>query len=224
VTIEVDYLMPLIVGCLLGALCAGYTILLDCPPAYIENWRTGSEGERRTARALAPLRKRGYALLHDLPDRGTGEHGGSSNIDHVVVCAGGVFLLDSKQLGGDASIDADNVHVQRHDDDASYDLRLLARRMRGRALRLKQDISQQTDIAFVQPVVVFWNPFPAGVVIGENIAFMHGDRLRGWLEAQPTKLTPDAITSVAAAIVAARPAERRDWRGRLTGLHPTTAS
>lgn len=213
---------PLALGFLLGALSTGYIAILQSPPAYIENWLLGSDGERRTARALAPLRRQGYVLLHDLLDRRTDEHDRPGNIDHVVVCEGGVFLLDSKQLGGEASIDADNVHVQRRDDDdASYDLPLLARGMRGRAVRLQEDIAQQAGISFVQPVVVFWNPFPAGVVDGETVAFVHGERLGGWLEAQPAKITPDAVARAAAAIVAARPSERRSWRRRLFGLVAT---
>lgn len=153
---------PLTLGLLLGALLAGYIAVLESPPAHIENWRTGSEGERRTARALAPLRRRGHVLLHDLPDRRINEHGCKGNIDHVVVCGGGVFLLDSKYLGGEVSVLRDNIRVQRHDDDDdSYDLPRLAPGIRGCALRLQQDIEQQTGVPFIQPVVVFWNPASA---------------------------------------------------------------
>jgi hypothetical protein len=67
VVAEEHSLWPLSLGFLLGVLLTGYIAILESPPAYIENWRTGSEGERRTARALAPLRRRGYILLHDVP-------------------------------------------------------------------------------------------------------------------------------------------------------------
>jgi len=90
-------------GCLLGAWIA----LLESPPGRIENWRTGYEGERRTARVLAPLRRRGYVLLHNLPDRRSSEQKQKGDIDHVVICSGGVFLLNSKWLGGEVSIDRD---------------------------------------------------------------------------------------------------------------------
>lgn len=210
---------PLALGFLFGALLTGYIAILESPPAHIENWRTGSEGERRTARALAPLRRRGFVLLHDLSDRHTNEHDRRGNIDHVVVCSGGVFLLDSKYLGGEVSIDGDNVHVQRRDDDdASYDLPRLARAMRGRAIRLQEDIVAQTGVPFVQPVVVFWNPFEAGVVTGETVVFVHGERLGSWLEGQRAKMTPDAVALVADAIAAVRPPARRGWRSQLPRL------
>jgi len=216
---EEHSLWPLTLGFLLGALLTGYIAILESPPAYIENWRTGSEGERRTARALAPLRRRGYVLLHDLPDRRISEHGYRGNIDHVVVCAAGVFLLDSKYLGGEASVLGEKVRVQRRDDDeASYDLPLLARGIRGRALRLQQDIEQQTGVSFIQPVVVFWNPFEAGVVIGENVAFVHGTCLSGWLQEQPARTPAVEVAHVVDVIAMVRAPEHRGWRNRLPGL------
>jgi hypothetical protein len=219
VVAEEHSLWPLSLGFLLGVLLTGYIAILESPPAYIENWRTGSEGERRTARALAPLRRRGYILLHDLPDRRTSEHGYKGNIDHVVICAGGVFLLDSKYLGGDALVDGGNVRVQRRDDDdASYNLPLLARGIRGRALRLQQDVERETGVSFIRPVVVFWNPFQAGITIDEKVAFVHGTRLSDWLQEQPALLPAFEVAHVAEAIATVRAREHRRWRDRLPPL------
>jgi hypothetical protein len=204
-----------LLGVLLGGLLGLYVALLESPPARIENWRTGFEGERRTARALAPLRRCGYVLLHDLTDRRTNGQDHKGNIDHIVVSTGGVFLLDSKWLGGEVSIDQDTVHVQmRDDEDDSYDLRKLARGMRGRAVRLQEDIEQRTDVRFVQAVVIFWNRFDAGLVKGENVVFIHGDRLAVWLEEQNGEMSPGWVAHVAACIKDARPPEHRTWWDR----------
>lgn len=203
-------------GVFLGMLLGAYVALLESPPGRIENWRTGFEGERRTARALAPLRRDGCVLLHDLPDRRMGEQDGKSNIDHVVVSRAGVFLLDSKWLGGEVFIERDAVHVQmRDDDDDSYDLRWLARGMRGCAVRLQEDIVQQSGVCFVQPVVVFWNKFDAGRVIGDKIVFVHGERLVDWLGEQKPRMTPERVAHVAACIQDARPPEHPGWWTRL---------
>ncbi len=206
-------------GVLLGSLLTGYIALSESPPGYIENWRTGYEGEQRTARALAPLRRDGYVLLHDLPDRRVGKQDRKGNIDHVVVSTGGVFLLDSKWLGGEASINGDVIHLQRRDDDDdSYDLAWLASGMRGRAARLQEDIAQQAGVRWVQPVVVFWNEFEAGRVDGENIVFVHGDHLVGWLQEQRGEMSRDWVDHVAACIKEARPPEHRAWWDRLPTL------
>jgi Nuclease-related domain len=206
-------------GVLLGSLLTGYIALRESPPAYIENWRTGFEGERRTARVLAPLRRSDYAFLHDLPDHRASDRDYKGNIDHVVMSPAGVFLLDSKWLGGEASIVGDTVHVQMRDDDEdSYDLRRLATEARGRARRLQKDIEQEAGVRWVQPVVVFWNKFEAGRVDGENIVFVHGDRLAGWLQEQRGEMSSDWVAHVAACIKEARPPEHRPWWDRLPTL------
>jgi hypothetical protein len=199
----------------LGLVLGAYLVLLETPPSYIENWRTGAEGELRTARVLAPLRRSGYRLLHDLPDRRSSEYAAKANIDHVVVSAAGVFLLDSKQLGGEASIHGHTVRVGRRDDeDDSYELPWLARAMSKRALRLQEDIAQQADIPFVRAVVVFWNDFTAGVVEDRDVVFVHGHRLVPWLREQTPTLDRERVAGVAACIKQVRPPEHTSWWAR----------
>jgi hypothetical protein len=99
------------------------------------------------------------------------------------------------------------------DDEDSYSFEL-GRAMRGRAVRLQEDI-EETGISGVQAVVVFWNPFPAGVAYGHRVVYLHGERLAGWLQAQAPKIAPDMVSRVAAAITRARPPENRTWWERL---------
>jgi hypothetical protein len=58
-------------------------------------WRTGARGERRTARRLRRLVRRGYVAFHDLAMPGS-----RANIDHLLIGPSGVFVLDSKQYTG----------------------------------------------------------------------------------------------------------------------------
>jgi hypothetical protein len=47
--------------------------LAQSPPAHIERWRQGAEGERATARILRPLTRSGWVLINDVQrDRGVG--------------------------------------------------------------------------------------------------------------------------------------------------------
>lgn len=57
----------------------------------VRTWRKGALGERRTARMLRPLTRRGYTVLHDraLPY-------GRANVDHLVIGPTGVFVVDTK--------------------------------------------------------------------------------------------------------------------------------
>jgi hypothetical protein len=67
-------------------------------------WRRGAAGERRTARLLAPLERRGWAVLHDLAIPGF-----QANIDHLVIGPGGVVVIDTKQYRGRLRLDPDGL-------------------------------------------------------------------------------------------------------------------
>jgi hypothetical protein len=58
-------------------------------------WRRGAQGERRTARLLAPLQQHGYQVFHDLAVPGS-----AANVDHLVVGPTGVYVIDSKRYRG----------------------------------------------------------------------------------------------------------------------------
>jgi hypothetical protein len=58
-------------------------------------WRKGARGERRTARRLRRLKRRGYVVFHDLAMPGS-----RANLDHLLIGPTGVFVIDSKQYTG----------------------------------------------------------------------------------------------------------------------------
>ena len=70
------------------------------PSDDTRSWRRGAKGERRTARLLAPLERRGWAVLHDLAIPGS-----QANIDHMAIGPGGVLVIDSKQYRGRLRLD-----------------------------------------------------------------------------------------------------------------------
>jgi Nuclease-related domain len=92
---------PDLAGLLAVAVAAGLGWRLRFrPSATTLAWRHGATGERRTARLLAPLERRGWAVLHDLAIPGT-----QANIDHLVIGPGGVLVIDSKQYRGRLHLD-----------------------------------------------------------------------------------------------------------------------
>jgi hypothetical protein len=58
-------------------------------------WRRGARGERRTARALHKLVRRGWTVLHDVAVPSSRANG-----DHLLIGPPGVFLVDSKAWHG----------------------------------------------------------------------------------------------------------------------------
>jgi Nuclease-related domain len=179
-------------GLALGGLIGLWVAIADSPPAHIENWLRGAEGERKTERALRPLRCTGWSFAHDLD----AAHG---NRDHVAVGPGGVFLLETKRPGGAVTVEGDRLRVQRLDDpDQAYDIDRLAGRVRAEAARLSEELAAATGRrCWVQPVVVVWAPFAMRYVESNRVVYLHGDELAAWLQSQHPALTPyrcDVIT------------------------------
>lgn len=188
-------------GWLLGLLggCAPTFWLLAwmSPPGWVENWQAGAWGEQETAKALKPLEREGWIVLHDLP-------AGVGNIDHVIVGPAGVYLLDSKRLAGSITVDDMGVTVRRIDDpDLMYHhtgtghLLSLARQTHDRILAASRINT------WVTPVMVLWSPFPQGAV-EQRCAYVHGEELVTWLRARPHTIAPVRVPQVAQAV-------RRAW-------------
>ena len=70
----------------------GLMLALSDDPQSTKAWATGAQGEERLGRLLDGLVGAGVHVLHDRrvpPGRG--------NIDHIVICPSGVFVIDAKK-------------------------------------------------------------------------------------------------------------------------------
>jgi Ca2+/Na+ antiporter len=194
-------------GVAFGFLMTAFLALRDAPPHHIENWRTGAEGERRTARQLSKLRSEGWRPLHDLATK-------RGNRDHVVVGPGGIYLLDTKTYGGRVAINGNAIQVTRIDNDRGhYSSPQLVQPMRRAAVELSKDIKQHGgEGKWVHPVVVIWAKFEQRVVEVDGVTFVHGDDLVSWLHSRPKQVAQAGYSyerTVAAIEAAARIAEAR---------------
>ncbi len=158
---HMDFFWGLGLGAGLGLILC----LADTPPAHIERWRTGAEGERSTAKQLRPLLKAGWALIHDVEDR-------FGNIDHVVVGPPGVFTIDSKNPGGICVVKNGVLTVTwREDPDDGYEQPGLAKRSRATAATLASELRAHGQRGFwVQPVVALWAPFAQASIESDGVA------------------------------------------------------
>ena len=73
----------------------GLILAITDEPQSTKAWAVGAKGEEMLARRLDKLSGSGVAVLHDrrIP-------GSRANIDHVVVSAAGVFVIDAKRYTG----------------------------------------------------------------------------------------------------------------------------
>jgi len=79
------HLLAWTAGVAFGVGFGAWAALRESPPAYIENWRTGAEGERKTGRVLRRLSRARWLVVHDVQT-------GRGNYDHIVTGLAGVFL------------------------------------------------------------------------------------------------------------------------------------
>ncbi len=163
------------------------------PPGWIENWQVGAWGEVATGKVLAELDLTQWSVIHDVKT----EHG---NVDHIAVGPGGVFVLDSKRLGGRVSVESGVIRVQRLDDaDLSY-VHAGSPAVRRLAAQTSERIQATTHIKqWVTPVMVVWADFPQRVVETDCVV-IHGDELVAWLERRPAQIARVNVPRIAAAV------------------------
>ena len=73
----------------------GLILALSDDPQSTKAWATGAQGEERLGRQLDGLVGDGVHVLHDRRIPPT-----KANIDHIVVCASGVYVIDAKKYQG----------------------------------------------------------------------------------------------------------------------------
>jgi hypothetical protein len=138
-------------------------VMRESPPAYVENWQLGAEGERKTETALKSLEPPEWAVVHDVACvRG--------NYDHIVVGRAGVFLLETKNLQGIVHIRDGQPYLRRRSDpEADKACSWIRADALAGAATLKEDIQRRTGRRlWVQAVVVLWSDFEEGVYKDEG--------------------------------------------------------
>jgi hypothetical protein len=183
--------MSFFLGLGVGIAFAMVAVLADSPPHHVERWRQGAQGERATARALRPLTKAGWVVLHDL-------EGPRGNTDHVLVGPAGVFLLESKHLSGMVSIERGVLRVRwREDPGDGYENRWLGARVRAAAAHLSETLDGSAESrVWVQPLVVLWAAFEQRSVLSDGVAWVRGNELAKVLARRPARLSAGEISHI----------------------------
>jgi hypothetical protein len=153
----------------------------DGAPSHIQKWQRGAQGERLTEKALRPLERQGWSVVHDV------QRDGRANIDHIVNGPPGYFLLETKNLSGAIAFEHGCLVARQFDDpDEVYRYTSLASRVRGQAAELSDRVHAQRGgrAPWVQGVVVIWGDFPQRRVEDNKVVYIRGDDLRHWLVSQ----------------------------------------
>lgn len=173
----------LFAGLFIGSAFGMIVWIRNDPPYYIGTWKIGAEGERLTSKVLRPLESKGWRAFHD-------RDGGFGNLDHIMIGAAGVFLLDSKNLSGELTLEAEGL-TAKYEETGRHDfvLNRLESSMRGASARLKERIESATQLRpWVQAVVVVWGNFQQGHGEGDRVVYVAGELLADWLVEQGERL------------------------------------
>jgi hypothetical protein len=180
-------LAPDLDGLLAVAVAAGVGWRLRFrPSADTQAWRRGATGERRTARLLAPLERRGWAILHDLAIPGS-----AANIDHLVIGPGGVLVIDSKRYRGRLQVDRDGMLWHgRH---------LLVSALRKALWQADQadEVLGVADVQVFAVVAVHGAAVPWGVRQADGVTIVPARRVPDLLQALPPILGPERVAWLA---------------------------
>jgi Nuclease-related domain len=156
------------------------------PNADTRAWRRGANGERRTARLLAPLERHGWAILHDLAIPGS-----QANIDHLAIGPGGVLVVDSKRYRGRLRLDPNGMLWHgRH---------LLVSTLR--KVRWEADQADEVlgvaDVHVPAIVAVHGASIPWGWIHADGATVVPAQRVRELLQALPPILGPERVAWLA---------------------------
>jgi hypothetical protein len=149
-------------------------------------WRRGAAGERRTARLLAPLERRGWAVLHDLAIPGSQAH-----IDHLLIGPGGVVVIDTKQYRGRVRLGSDGLLWHGH--------HLLVSALRKLLWQADQadEILGVADVHVAAIVAVHGASVPWGFLQADGVTIVPARRVPDLLQALPPILGPERVAWLA---------------------------
>jgi Nuclease-related domain len=168
-----------------AAVAAGWGLRFRPSPAA-KAWRRGAVGERRTARRLAALERRGWAVLHDLVVPCS-----RANIDHLVIGPGGVFVIDSKQYRGRLQLDpSGRLWHGRYP---------LAPALRAVSFEADQAalVVTDPDVVVVPVMAVHGAQVPLGKVVMDGVPVVPARRLPSMLCQLPAVLGPERVAALA---------------------------
>ncbi|MEU9646916.1 nuclease-related domain-containing protein [Streptomyces sp. NPDC048188] len=164
------------------------------PPQHVRAWRSGAEGERRTARMLAPLVRRGAVILHD---RALGK---VANLDHLAIGHWGIACINTKNW------QAKGTHVSISRDGSTL---WYGRYRQNQAVSTAKWEAQRATTALRRPldgIPVHIQPIIAihgakvgrrGVLAFDGVTILEARRLTAHLRRQRPVLSPDQITQIA---------------------------
>jgi hypothetical protein len=195
--------VALFLGLLLVSIGTGYL-------ASSRNYRVGIEGEKAVVEALQVLDD-SYSMINDVV---LGKKSG--NIDHILICLKGVFVIETKNYSGEIRCYGDKWGKVL--GGRFYNRGSVSNQARNNARHLSNLIREITNLGiFVKPICVFTDPRVKLQLHNPTVEVLRlGELAKFIVEASPvTTLTDSEIRTVAKCILDAHykySGERQDTK------------
>ncbi|OEJ20875.1 nuclease-related domain-containing protein [Streptomyces subrutilus] len=171
-------------------------------PQHVTAWRSGAEGERKTARALAPLARQGAVILHDraIPGR-------KANIDHLAVGSWGIALVDTKNWqakGAKVAVSRDGATLWYGAYAQNRTVATVQGEARSAAAVLRRREGLPVDI---QSIIAVQGASVGrrGILVFDGVVVLEAHRLRKYLRRQRVILSPAEVIQIGRAADQALP-------------------
>jgi len=159
-------------------------------PQHVTAWRSGAEGERKTARALTRLARRGAVILHD---RAMGQ---VANLDTLAIGPWGIAAINTKNW----QVKGAKVAVSRDGATLWYGTKARNKEVAGVRREARQAASAVRDSlgslpAEVQPIMAVWGARVGrrGILYFDGVTVLEARQLARYLRRQRVVLSPAEI-------------------------------
>jgi hypothetical protein len=181
-----------------GGSAVALTADLDLMPEWVENWKSGGDGELATARQLGQLPEL-WLVRHDL-DHVPGVKG---NLDHLVAGPAGVFVVETKNWR-DWQVEVESGRLRRFRELAEDQPRDEMGAV-GQPKNAARHVHEALKAAvpgrfFVTPVLVIWAKQISDPVVVNGVWIVPGEQLAAWLATRVELVSPELVTHMRGAV------------------------
>ena len=153
--------------------------------------KAGRQGEKRVAKKLSDLDSSVYKAFHNVL---LTTARGSAQIDHVVICAYGIFVIETKNFKGRLTGGLESETWQQHFGAKSYPLRNPVLQNEGHVRALMRAL-KLTDRTLFVPLVVFAGSADVEVPV-VALGYLAAKFLASLSDSSATKTSPAPGTSL----------------------------
>jgi len=160
--------------------------------AKYSKFKKGFEGEEAVAECLKNNLDDSYYIINDIKLK-------YGNIDHVVIGPTGIFVIETKNYGGEIVCNGDEWKIRSGEKE--YQIKSPSRQAKKNALKIKKLIEEKLNRhAWINAIVVFTNPSINLYLNNNSIPILQMHELCDYIKNKKMMLSSSEIEAIAKVI------------------------